>query len=75
MVKIPPELGFIRQSADVLTDERLTENADRRSLLGFYGGRSHPLRGFPGALSTSLRCSEVARCLSAFRTYSSRSNS
>ena len=25
MVKIPPELGFIRQSADVLTDERLTE--------------------------------------------------
>jgi hypothetical protein len=28
-------------------------------------GRSHPLRGFPGALSTSLvRCSEVARCLS-----------
>jgi hypothetical protein len=29
MVKIPPELGFIRQSADVLTDERLTENANR----------------------------------------------
>jgi hypothetical protein len=29
MVKSPPELGLIRQSAEVLTDERLTEKAIR----------------------------------------------
>ena len=51
------------------------EFLDRGSLVGVLRG-TPSTQSLRGALSTSsIRYSEVARCLSAFRTYSSRSNS